>query len=240
MSMELMVKAMKTKVGSPLRKLVLIKLADNANDQGECWPSYKYIADQCEMSRRSVMLHIDTLCKAGLVLKEIRHGGPKGNSSNIYILRLAGGANAAPPGESDALGGGESPAPRTSHSFEPVIEPKPLSKLEGFEQFWKLYPRKVNKAKAGKAWEKLAPNSELTRVINQALARQATSLDWLKSGGQFVPHPTTWLTGRRWEDELAPASLAGKSRHTNLDQIDHTAGLEMDENGNYRISGSGQ
>ena len=40
MSMELMVKAMKIRVGNPLRKLVLIKLADNASDQGECWPSY--------------------------------------------------------------------------------------------------------------------------------------------------------------------------------------------------------
>lgn len=41
MSMELMVKAMKIRVGNPLRKLVLIKLADNASDQGECWPSYR-------------------------------------------------------------------------------------------------------------------------------------------------------------------------------------------------------
>lgn len=42
MSMELMVKAMKIRVGNPLRKLVLIKLADNASDQGECWPSYPW------------------------------------------------------------------------------------------------------------------------------------------------------------------------------------------------------
>lgn len=48
MSMDLMVKAMKTKVGNPLRKLVLVKLADNASDQGECWPSYQHIADQAD------------------------------------------------------------------------------------------------------------------------------------------------------------------------------------------------
>lgn len=145
MSMELMVKAMKARVGSPLRKLVLIKLADNANDMGECWPSYQHIADQCEMSRRSVMSHIETLCKGGLVRKEIRKGGPKGNSSNIYVLMLSDGAklslppseppapggespalgseNAAPPSENAALGGSEGSAPRTSHSFESVSEP---------------------------------------------------------------------------------------------------------------------
>ncbi len=86
MSMELMVKAMKTKVGNPLRKLVLIKLADNASDQGECWPSYQHIADQCEISKRSVMLHVSNLEAQGLLKKEIRKGGPKGNSSNLYYL----------------------------------------------------------------------------------------------------------------------------------------------------------
>lgn len=69
MSMELMVKAMKVKVGNPLRKLVLLKLADNASDHGECWPSYQHIADQCEISKRSVMIHIDALCECGLVKK---------------------------------------------------------------------------------------------------------------------------------------------------------------------------
>lgn len=138
MSMGLMVAAMKIRVGNPLRKLVLIKLADNASDLGECWPSYQHIADQCEISRRSVMNHITALCEAGLLRKEIRKGGPKGNSSNVYFLTLDGGAppapgvvqqihqgNAAvsPPSESPALGGSAGAAPRTSHSSEPVNEP---------------------------------------------------------------------------------------------------------------------
>ncbi|WP_144180527.1 MULTISPECIES: helix-turn-helix domain-containing protein [unclassified Pseudomonas] len=137
MSMELMVKAMKTKVGNPLRKLVLIKLADNASDQGECWPSYQHIADQCEISKRSVMNHINTLCGAGLLRKEIRKGGPKGNSSNVYYLNLSGAVDSlgvvqqihqgsaagSPPSAADSLGGSAGAAPRTSHSFESVNEP---------------------------------------------------------------------------------------------------------------------
>ena len=38
MSMTLMAKAMAIKTGNPIRKLVLIKLADNANDNGELMP----------------------------------------------------------------------------------------------------------------------------------------------------------------------------------------------------------
>ena len=138
MSMTLMVAAMKLRVGNPLRKLVLIKLADNASDVGECWPSYQHIADQCEISKRSVMNHITALCESGLLRKEIRKGGPKGNSSNVYFLTLDGGAPPAPgvvqeihpgsaadapPSESAALGGSAGAAPRTSHSLEPVMEP---------------------------------------------------------------------------------------------------------------------
>ena len=139
MSMGLMVAAMKLRVGNPLRKLVLIKLADNASDVGECWPSYQHIADQCEISKRSVMNHITALCEAGLLRKEIRKGGPKGNSSNVYFLTLDGGgappapgvvqqihqgsAVGSPPSEFPAPGGSAGDAPRTSHSPEPVNEP---------------------------------------------------------------------------------------------------------------------
>ncbi|MCX4067283.1 helix-turn-helix domain-containing protein [Pseudomonas sp. S1Bt30] len=139
MSMGLMVAAMKLRVGNPLRKLVLIKLADNASDVGECWPSYQHIADQCEISKRSVMNHITALCDAGLLRKEIRKGGPKGNSSNVYFLTLdGGGAPPAPgvvqqihqgsaagslPSESPAPEGSAAAAPRISNSLEPVIEP---------------------------------------------------------------------------------------------------------------------
>ncbi|MBB3239172.1 hypothetical protein FHW68_000644 [Pseudomonas sp. Tn43] len=146
MSMGLMVAAMKLRVGNPLRKLVLIKLADNASDIGECWPSYQHIADQCEISKRSVMNHITALCESGLLRKEIRKGGPKGNSSNVYFLTLDGGAPPAPgvvqqihqgsaagssPSESPALGGSAAAAPRTSHSPESVMEPviEPITPL---------------------------------------------------------------------------------------------------------------
>lgn len=135
--MILMAKAMQLKVGNPSRKLVLIKLADNANDKGECFPSYQHVADQCEISRRSVINHIDALCEQGLVRKVYR-SGEKGNSSNVYILNLDGAKISPPseksapevvkqfhqPSEISAPPPSEKSAPRTSHSFEPVNEPK--------------------------------------------------------------------------------------------------------------------
>lgn len=136
MSMLLMVKAMHIKVGNPLRKLVLIKLADNANDQGECWPSYQHIADQCEISRSTVKFHIRALESAGLLRRQFRKDGDL-NKSNVFYLSLDGANSEQISGAADNLvgrelpgggagaarGGGAGAAPRTSHSLEPVKEP---------------------------------------------------------------------------------------------------------------------
>ena len=131
MSMRLMVKAMNCEVGNPARKLVLLKLADNANDDGICFPSYQYIADKCEMTRRSAISHIEYLIKMGLVSKKERKN-KDGSISNLYFLHLEqgsenfalGGENISLGSENFALGGSENISPRTSHSLEPVNEPK--------------------------------------------------------------------------------------------------------------------
>lgn len=131
MSMRLMVQAMNCKVGNPARKLVLLKLADNANDDGICFPSYQYIADKCEMTRRSAISHIEYLIKMGLVSKKERKN-KDGSISNLYFLHLEQGSeNFALGGENISLGsenfapvGSENISPRTSHSLEPVNEPK--------------------------------------------------------------------------------------------------------------------
>ncbi|ECX1032389.1 helix-turn-helix domain-containing protein [Salmonella enterica subsp. enterica serovar Montevideo] len=137
MSMNLMAKAMSIKVGNPLRKLVLIKLADNANDEGECWPSYQHIADQCEVSRSTVKSHIRALEDMGLLKREFRRKGEL-NQSNVFYLTLDN-AQQIPPksGGAGADRGGAGADPRTYHSFEPVKEPlerkkKPSSMPEGF------------------------------------------------------------------------------------------------------------
>ena len=90
MSMMLMAKAFGIKVGNANRKLVLLKLADNANDDGECFPSYQHIADQCEMGRSTVKSHIKALADAGYLVVQERKGA-KFQSSNAYKLTLENG-----------------------------------------------------------------------------------------------------------------------------------------------------
>ena len=72
----------------------------------------------------------------------------------------------------------------------------------GFENFWKEYPRKVAKTKAVEAFNKINPSEELVAKMIDAVTVQRKSAEWRKDGGQFIPHPSTWLNQRRWEDEI--------------------------------------
>ena len=76
--------------------------------------------------------------------------------------------------------------------------------MRSFDLFWSKYPKKVKKQKARELWAKLAPDAALSAVILDALDRQRRSDQWTRDGGRYVPDPTTWLNGRRWEDELPP------------------------------------
>ena len=72
--------------------------------------------------------------------------------------------------------------------------------LEGFADFWSSYPRKEAKAAAEKAWAKIPADAHQT--IMAAIEAQKQNEQWMKDGGAFIPHASTWLNQRRWEDEV--------------------------------------
>ena len=70
-----------------------------------------------------------------------------------------------------------------------------------FEAFWDAYPRKEGKHKAEEAFAKV--NAPLGTLLD-AIELQKKSAQWTKDGGQFIPHPATWLNGQRWLDVVVP------------------------------------
>lgn len=71
-----------------------------------------------------------------------------------------------------------------------------------FNQFWAAYPRKVKKQEAMKAFSKISKKEELLERILKAIEQQKQTPQWVKQNGEFIPHPSSWLNGRRWEDEV--------------------------------------
>lgn len=81
--------------------------------------------------------------------------------------------------------------------------------LEGFEDWWGCYPRKIGKGKARDAWKaRRLTAADVPRLV-AAVERQCLSAQWQSEGGRFIPHPATWLNQERWEDEPEVALPAG-------------------------------
>ena len=64
---------------SPMRKLILLRLADHADTDGKCFPSLKHIAEFCECSVRTVSRSIAHFEEIGIISHHRRF-----NKSNIY------------------------------------------------------------------------------------------------------------------------------------------------------------
>jgi hypothetical protein len=112
-------------------KLVLLALADNANDDGHCWPTIGNLITKTCLCARAVQQSIGRLAKAGHVTVERRP-----LKSNIYLVHPApdaggashaGGASdargARDEGAPDAGGASGSKIPGSSPSFSPLTLP---------------------------------------------------------------------------------------------------------------------
>lgn len=91
---------------SVTQKAVLISLADQANDEGVCWPAIATIGKRCCMSARAVRTAMDHLEVVGLLSRERRF-----NSSNVYAVTpdKFNAAAAAPKGKRKAAKVGDAP-----------------------------------------------------------------------------------------------------------------------------------
>lgn len=225
MSIQQLNTAWLTKTATHSQKLVLLALADNANDHGHCWPSVTTLAEKCGMSRQGVLNQIEALEDAGLLKTERNHG-----RSNRYILVMQPVNHVDQSTPLTSLPGRLPPVyavdyhqstPLTrpvyavdSNHQEPSGEPstnhaaRKVTKPNDFDVFWQAYPKKVNKGSAIKAWQKHKPDLQI--VLN-ALEWQKKDRQWTKENGEYIPHPASYLNAQKWLDE-APASSNEISR----------------------------
>lgn len=161
--------------------LVLLALADYADDDHRAWPKIATLAEKCRVSEKTVRRSIRSLEDLGLV-EVVRH--QEESKSSDYLLAL-------PSGQIDRGGSGQidrrprSPVTgppgqidRASKEGEPSVEPS--ENRARFEDFWAAYPRRngrrVGKKAAEAKWAKLAETERgraMTAVLNYAAAVEA-------------------------------------------------------------------
>jgi len=80
---------------------------------------------------------------------------------------------------------------------------KKCQSLVDFDLFWKAYPRKKSKGQARRTWQKLKKTKILPEldVLLAAIIAAKESKGWKKDGGDYIPHPSTWLNAEGLDDE---------------------------------------
>ena len=214
MSLRVMTWAWKQETKSSGERLVLLALADHAGEDGECYPSTGHLGTKCSLDKKTVQRHLTALDSRGLITKLYRRKRQNGTLAGWTYrvnVREAEGTPKSPLRESAGV-----PA-ETEHecvvlegaqvrSHEPSVSNHQLETSVTdalWEQFWKMYPRKTNKQSASKAWCKLRDIDKATAI--EVLDSHINYWQEMKTQQQFIPHASTWLNARRWEDELATA-----------------------------------
>lgn len=74
-----------------------------------------------------------------------------------------------------------------------------------FDNFWRLYPRKVARKYASDCWKRLTEAQKVAAIRAVELHAKA----WAAEGRQMsvIPHASTWIHGERWEDEIEVAEV---------------------------------
>ena len=106
----------------PLDKIVLMAIADHADDDGYAWPGMKRIAEKCSMEKRTVQRHVEKLQEQQLLKVESRQRHDGSSSSNGYTV-VMNGTNREGVAESHPPMSGMTPPHVTDDTPLTVIEP---------------------------------------------------------------------------------------------------------------------
>ena len=214
MGIKFMAMAIDANTANSGQKLVLLMLANHCNDHTrQCNPSQKLLAEECSMGLSTLKNHIIALQDLGYV-ETVNVFKDNIQKPNQYLLRFPSSQNRATPPSGSGYPPSQNLAtePEVKNRIEPVDQ-----KNNFFDDFWKAYPRKSNKSFARKVFEKLKVDQQLFDRMVQAINLQNKTV-WKDKDQQYIPHPSTWLNGERWEDEVSSfvKPLTPAERATNI------------------------
>jgi hypothetical protein len=187
-------------------RLVLLSIADHQGELG-AWPSIETLAKMVNSSPRSVQRDIQELIELGELVVEFRSAPTYGPyKANRYFVNLPGVTNEVSEvtktasevtdlesevteSASEVTAGGVLTLNRT------LKETLTKQADESFETFWNLYPKKVAKADALKAWKQVLKKKTADEMIGITKAYSESKLPDMT----YIPYPASWLNKGLYE-----------------------------------------
>jgi hypothetical protein len=212
---------------SPMTRLVGVRLGLHFNCKtGRCDPSYATLAAEVAISERSAIRAVSSLKAQGWIAVKQRGGGYRTYSNNFTLQTPNDEVTGESPHKSDVVtqqsGWGdrpviygvtqESPKKRREERREEqgyispsrrAAQARATDDDNGFDEFWRVYPRKVARGAAAKAYGRVLRKGQASEAELLAGAHRYAS----ERAGQeqkFTKHPANWLDGECWRDEPLP------------------------------------
>jgi len=176
-------------------KLVLLGIANHLGDHG-AWPSISTLARYANSSERSVKRDIQELVGLGELKVEMQNAPTKTQyKTNLYWITISSGVTDSASGVTDWVSRGDSSGKSgvtpvgTQNIILTIKEPSLKSDLDSFDTFWNLYPKKVAKADALKAWKQATKKRTADELIELVKVYSESKLP----DQQYIPYPASWL-----------------------------------------------
>jgi len=177
-------------------RLVLLAIADHQGEIG-AWPSISTLAKMVNSSERSVR-DIQHLQSIGELKVEVQNAPTKSQyKSNLYWVTLPGvtaGVTESQSGVTDSASGVTAGGVQTL--IEPLQETNKAQTEKLFDEFWTTYPRKLDKAKAFRAFRSALKRAKFEDILAGVIAYRNDP----KRDPDYTKYPATWLNNDAWEN----------------------------------------
>ncbi len=155
--------------------------------------------EQRDVTHPGCVTKADVTPPQGVTQPDVTHSGCVSHASEERESRIPDACVTPPAALQPQVSTGV-PALDLPLTYQGPISPSPsrLGRDEQFDAFWQVYPRKVGKGAARKAWAKATtacPAADIIAAAERFAAQRAGQ------NPKYTPHPTTWLNGERWSDE---------------------------------------
>jgi DNA-binding transcriptional regulator GbsR (MarR family) len=179
-------------------KLFLVEIDSLDNDKG-CFASNKYFSDFFGISITRVSLVIKSLIQKGKIVSKIKYKeGTKQILNRVlnkcYIPPLT---KVKDPIQQKLKDNNTVNNTITNNTQKSNIE-------ESFEVFWNLYQKKTDRKKTFTKWKNLSETKR--KLAIEAIPAYVKSTPDI----QYRKHPTTWINGECWEDEIKTTNTKKK------------------------------